>query len=83
MNLTRSFTKQDKEDLGKLCTKNENGFHFTEVFDMDWLFEMEEMGWIKIHKPVHPTGIPYSPEYWSVEVLQEVVEWFDQYGELT
>lgn len=42
----------------------------------------EALGLITIHRPAHPaTGLPYSEEHWSLEVADEVADWFDD-GEL-
>ncbi len=77
------LTDSDKRDLGRLCTRDSVGRHFTESYALNWLDRMEAAGFITIHRPVHDqTGIPYSAEYWSTEVSPEVVEWFDDYGEL-
>jgi hypothetical protein len=44
---------------------------------------MEDAGYIKINRPVHrKTGVPYSQEYWSVVVADEVGDWFDSWGDL-
>jgi hypothetical protein len=77
------LSDDDKRALGRLCTRDDAGRHFTEAFDSAWLDAMEAAGLITIHRPVHEqTGIPYGGEYWSVEVAPEVAEWFDDCGEL-
>lgn len=60
-------TEETVRALLTICTRNEAGRHFTEVFP-EWK-ELEESGLIDVYRPVHSqTGIPYSQEYWSVEV---------------
>jgi len=77
------LTNEDKRNLGKVCTRDEDGRHFTEVWPSDWLDEMERRGFIEIVRPVcEATGIPYSSEYWGVVVAPETAGWFDDYGEL-
>jgi len=77
------LTDDDKFKLGHLATRNEAGTHFTQVYSDAWLQRMERLGWISIHRPVHgPTSIPYSQDYWAVEVNEEVSSWFDAYGNL-
>lgn len=54
-------------DLASLTTKNESGQHFTE-YSMHWE-ELEAHGLIRVIRPVHQgTSIPYSQEYWTLEV---------------
>lgn len=73
----------DRRLLGTLCTRDDAGKHFTETHSAEWLGRMEAAGYITIDRPVHPaTGIPYSQEYWSVEVAAEVATWFDDHGNL-
>ena len=77
------LTDDDKRTLGTLCTRDEAGRHFTETHSDEWLDRMEAAGYITIDRPVHEaTGIPYSQEYWTVQVAAEVAEWFDADGEL-
>jgi len=54
--------------IGTIVTRDEAGRHFTEAFAADVLTRLEEDGLITISRPVHGTGIPYSCEYWTVEV---------------
>ncbi len=62
-------TSEQVRILSKLCTRNEAGRHFTEVYGDSDLAALEEDGLIIIHRPIHEaTGISYSQEYWSVEV---------------
>lgn len=57
--------------LDTLTTRNEIGKHFTEVYTADELTELEESGYILIHRPLHPqTGIRYDQQYWSVELTE-------------
>jgi len=54
-------------ELQHACTRNEAGIHFSEW--MDHFEYLESVGLIAIHRPIHDaTGIPYSQEYWSLEV---------------
>jgi len=54
-------------ELQRACTRNEEGIHFTEW--MDHFEYLESVGLIQIHRPIHDaTGIPYSREYWALEV---------------
>lgn len=77
------LTDDDKRMLGELTTRDEAGRHFTETHSDEWLDRMEAAGYITIYRPVHQaTGIPYSQEYWSVEVSAEVADWFDGDGNL-
>jgi len=48
--------------------------HFTAnpEYPDDVLDDLEDAGLIRINRPVHgPTGMQYSPEYWSVEVTED------------
>lgn len=54
--------------IGRITTRDESGTHFTKIYDMEDLKELEEKGYINIHKPVHHTGIPFGQEEWWVEV---------------
>ena len=67
--------------LRTLCTNCEGGRHFTEVFPDDWLDRMEEDGLILIDRPIHePTGIPWSQEYWSVEIPENVADYLETWA---
>ena len=56
-------------ELQHACTRNEAGQHFTQ-FMRYWDY-LEYVGLIAIDRPIHEaTGIPYSQEYWSLEVTQ-------------
>jgi hypothetical protein len=77
------LTREDKILLGRLTTNDDAGRHFTSTHDSAWLDRMEAAGYITIDRPVHAkTSIPYSLEYWSVEVSPQVAEWFDDRGNL-
>ena len=77
------LTDDDKRMLGSLATKDDAGRHFAETHSDEWLDRIEAAGYIAISRPVHPaTGIPYSQEYWTVQVAAEVAEWFDSDGNL-
>lgn len=68
-------------DLCIATTRNEAGQHFTEFLSHDE--EMEELGLIKVNRPVHePTGIPYSCEHWTLEVTEYGMEIIDSNPEL-
>ena len=80
---TMTLTRNDKLQLGRLTTRDEAGRHFADIYPDEWLDRMEVAGLITIDRPIHkPTGIPYSREYWSVQVADEVADWFDSYGQL-
>lgn len=54
-------------ELQSACTWNESGIHFTEW--MDYFEYLESVGLVTIHRPINEaTGMPYSQEYWSLEV---------------
>lgn len=73
-------------DIASLCTistKDEAGRHYTERYSRDLLDRLAERGWIIERKPVHEgTGLPYSEEYWWVEVTELGQDTVDTYGEL-
>jgi hypothetical protein len=60
--------------LSQLTTRDHAGVHFASKFAYSELAALEADGLIAINRPVHPTGIPYSGERWSVEVTPEGVE---------
>lgn len=77
------LSREDKIQLGALCTRDEAGVHFTQLHDLEWLTRMEQAELITITRPIHePTGLRYSPEYWEVAVAPEVATWFDEQGQL-
>lgn len=53
-------------ELYQLTTRDDAGRHFTEwACFMD---ELEELGLIEIHRPVHATtGMVYGCEHWTVQ----------------
>ena len=65
------LTPEDARLLGKLCTCDDAGRHFTEVYPDDFLDRMERADYIEICRPIHQPGIPYGPKYWSVEVTED------------
>lgn len=77
------LTAADRRMLGNLTTRDESGRHFSELVDMDWLFKMEDAGYVTIDRPVHAaTGIPLGIDQWTLEVSPEVADWFGRDGRL-
>lgn len=72
----RALTGDMIRELGIITTRDESGRHFTEWSDHFDI--LGALGFVAIDRPIHAkTGIPYSQEYWSVEVTaagREVVE---------
>ena len=70
--------------IRELCiatTRNEAGRHFTEF--LTHYEELEEIGLIKINRPVHPgTGMDYDCQYWTLEVTDEGQQVVDANPEL-
>lgn len=65
------LTAADLHKLGRITTRDEAGVHFTQIYNIDWLFHMEQNKYISIYRPLHePTRLPYGMEEWSVEVLE-------------
>ncbi|WP_373510389.1 hypothetical protein [Thiocapsa sp.] len=61
--------------LATLCTRDEAGRHFTEAADPEDLDQLESIGLLLIHRPIHgATGIPYGLEQWSLEVTEAGIE---------
>jgi len=57
--------------LSKICTRDESGRHYTEIYPEDVLAELETAGLIEVYRPVHDaTGIPYDLSYWVVHVTE-------------
>ena len=57
-------------ELGKACTFNEDGKHFTQ-FLRHWQ-DLEEAGLVEVYRPDHsPTGIRYSQEFWNIELTEK------------
>jgi hypothetical protein len=62
------ITKRMIADLGRITTRTASGEHFTTAFAGRWE-PLELAGLIEIDRPIHgDSGIPYSMEYWTVEV---------------
>jgi hypothetical protein len=56
-------------ELQHACTRNDSGQHFTDF--MKYWDYLEYVGLIAIDRPIYKrTGIPYSCQYWSLEVTQ-------------
>ena len=65
-------TSQQVKILSAICTRDEAGKHFTEIYDARELDDLVAEGLITIFRPIHSaTGTAYSPEYWSVDVTDE------------
>jgi hypothetical protein len=65
--------------LSRITARDESGKHFIEVYRVA---ELEAEGLITIHRPNHEaTGIPYSQEYWRVEVTDAGVEMVEAWPE--
>lgn len=63
------------EILSTLCTRDEAGRHFTEIYDSAELEQLEAEGLIEINRPVHEaTAIPYDSSYWTVQVTESGLE---------
>ena len=57
-------------ELCVITTRDAAGRHFTET--ANYWRELEAEGLIDVHRPVHEaTGIPYSSEYWSIEITPD------------
>jgi len=58
--------------LAVITTRDETGRHFLERHRGDDIAKLEAAGLVAINRPVHSaTGIPYSPEYYTIEVTEE------------
>ena len=73
---TTKMTNENKvRILSTLTTRDEAGRHFTTLVNSVDLADLEFEGLIMINRPVHEaSGIPYSEEYYSVEVTSDGVE---------
>lgn len=74
------MTKVTEEMICELCTlstRDESGRHFIEVSE-HWE-ALESAGLIVIDRPMHPTGVPYSQEHWSLDVTPDGQEAVDAY----
>jgi hypothetical protein len=68
--------------LSTLCTRDSAGRHFTAKFSGDDLAALETEELIVVTRPIHEaTGLPYSEEYYSVEVTEAGVELVEAYPE--
>ncbi len=56
-------------DLARITTRDESGTHFSQVYD-DAVELLERLQLIRIHRPIHATGIPYGQELWTVGVTE-------------
>ena len=72
---------EDLTMLGELCTRYENGKHFTEIYPDAWIERMEALGLIEVTRPVHfATGLSYGSEEWTVRASEKglrLLEWRD------
>ncbi|HLO97723.1 MAG TPA: hypothetical protein VK171_03925 [Fimbriimonas sp.] len=75
------MTDEAIRELGIITTKDDAGRHFTS-WARYWE-ELENAGLIRVYRPVHEaTEIPYSQEYWSLEVTEEGQQMVDDHPEL-
>jgi len=66
----KELTDNMIRELAIMCTRNESGQHYTAW--SDHYLALEELGLIKINRPVHKfTGIPYDIIYWTVEITED------------
>lgn len=75
-------TEEKVRILAAITTTDGAGRHFTEKYFWPEVEALEKMGLLKITRPVHATGIPYSQEHYSVEVTadgQELVDAWPEY----
>lgn len=75
-------TEETVKIIATLTTRDDAGRHFTSLLGRDTISALEAEGLITVSRPVHSTGIPYSEEYWSVEVTPEgacLVEAYPEY----
>ena len=80
---TTKMTDENKvRILSTLVTHDEAGRHFTTLVNSADLADLESEGLIVINRPVHEkTGLPYSEEYYSVEVTVDGLELVEAYPE--
>ena len=75
-------TQEQVEILAVICTRDEDGRHFTERYLAEAIDELEQAGLLTVHKPVHEaTGITYSQEHYSVQVTEAGQELLDAHPE--
>lgn len=68
--------------LSEICTKNEAGQHFTDIYEVDDLAALETAGLIEITRPAHkPSGIVCEQKYWHVEVTERGMEKLEERSE--
>lgn len=66
--------------LSRITTRDEAGRHFTSAYAMEDLLELEDGGYLSIHRPIHEqTGIAYSQEYWSMEITDDGLAMVEAY----
>ena len=71
-------TEEKVQILSEITTRDSAGKHFTEKFSSDDLTALETEGLLTIDRPVHEaTGLPYSEEYYRVEITAEGQELVD------
>ena len=72
-NTSEKLTPEEiSEILSNLVTRDDAGTHFTSRLTSYVRNQLEKEGFITITRPVDgPTGIPYSEEYWGVEITDE------------
>lgn len=68
-------------ELSRITTRDDAGRHFIE-WSKFWA-ELEFDQLIEIYRPIHePTGIPYSQEYWQVNLTERGNDLVSQNPEL-
>lgn len=68
--------------LSTLTTRDSAGRHFTSRVSSDDIAALEAEELIVVTRPTHEaTGLPYSEEYYSVEVTEAGVELVEAYPE--
>ena len=80
MSETTTITDDIIRELCTITTLDQAGQHFTLRYD-HWE-ALERAGLIVVHRPVHETGVPYSLDYWTVEVTDDGQELVDAHPEL-
>jgi hypothetical protein len=79
--MAKTYSDDLIRELCVITTRNEAGQHFTKW--SSHYDEMEELGLIDIHRPIHePSGVAYSQECWSLEVADAGQELVDAHPEL-
>ena len=68
--------------LSTLTTRDSAGTHFTSRVSLGNLTKLENEELIAINRPIHEaTGMPYSEEYYSVQVTEDGVSLVEAYPE--